>query len=119
MNPTKVKVYNFNAGPAMLPPPVMEQAQREFLDYMGTGMSIMEMSHRGYHFDEIISGAEKSLRELLSIPENYSVIFYPGGATLKFTSQRGNSRLRFNRSLGKQGRARSKEIRISHEYNLR
>jgi phosphoserine aminotransferase len=86
MNPTKVKVYNFNAGPAMLPPPVMEQAQREFLDYMGTGMSIMEMSHRGYHFDEIISSAEKSLRELLSIPENYSVIFYPGGATLQFSA---------------------------------
>ena len=86
MNPTKVKVYNFNAGPAMLPPPVMELAQKEFLDYMNTGMSIMEMSHRGHHFDEILSSAELTLRELLGIPETYSVIFYPGGATLQFSA---------------------------------
>ncbi|HMV42451.1 MAG TPA: 3-phosphoserine/phosphohydroxythreonine transaminase [Leptospiraceae bacterium] len=86
MNQIKNRVYNFNAGPAMLPIPVMEQAQREFLDYMGTGMSIMEMSHRGSHFEEILISAERTLRELLSIPENYSVIFYPGGATLQFSA---------------------------------
>ena len=62
MNPTKVKVYNFNAGPAMLPAPVMELAQKEFLDYMGTGMSIMEMSHRGYHFDEILASANRPIK---------------------------------------------------------
>lgn len=86
MNQVRNRVYNFSAGPAMLPIPVMEQAQREFLDYMGTGMSIMEMSHRGSHFEEILLSAERTLRELLSIPENYSVIFYPGGATLQFSA---------------------------------
>ena len=86
MNTMKGKVYNFNAGPAMLPTSVMELAQKEFLNYHDTGMSIMEMSHRGYHFDEILTDAEKSLRQLLTIPENYTVIFYPGGATFQFSA---------------------------------
>ena len=82
----KQKTYNFNAGPAMLPVPVMEKAKDEFLDYQGTGMSVMEMSHRGKHFDRIIQDAESLLRELMEIPETYSVIFFPGGATLQFST---------------------------------
>ncbi|MBE7412268.1 MAG: 3-phosphoserine/phosphohydroxythreonine transaminase [Leptospiraceae bacterium] len=86
MSTIKNKTFNFNAGPAMLPIEVMEKAKEEFLDYQGTGMSVMEMSHRGTHFHEIIESAESNLRRLLNISENYSVIFYPGGATLQFSA---------------------------------
>ena len=78
--------YNFNAGPAMLPKEVMEIAQKEFTNYKNTGMSIMEMSHRGKHFEDILNSAEKNLRELLDIPETYSILFFPGGATLQFSA---------------------------------
>jgi phosphoserine aminotransferase len=78
--------YNFNAGPAMLPKEVMQIAQKEFTDYQNTGMSIMEMSHRGKHFEDILNSAEKNLRELLDIPETYSIVFFPGGATLQFSA---------------------------------
>jgi phosphoserine aminotransferase len=80
------KVFNFNAGPAMLPREVMEKAQREFIDYDGTGMSIMEMSHRGKIFQDILDRAESNLRFLLNIPSDYSVAFFPGGATLQFSA---------------------------------
>lgn len=78
--------YNFNAGPAMLPREVMEIAKNEFLDYQNSGISIMEMSHRGVHFDEVIKTAETDLRKLLNISDEYSVIFYSGGATLQFSA---------------------------------
>lgn len=78
--------YNFSAGPAMLPKEVLEQAQTELLDYQGTGMSVMEMSHRSSDFVKIAEEAEKSLRSLMSIPENYSVLFLQGGATLQFAA---------------------------------
>ncbi|MCE9500886.1 MAG: aminotransferase class V-fold PLP-dependent enzyme, partial [Leptospira sp.] len=81
----KHKTYNFLPGPAMLPVPVMLKAKEEFLDYQGTGMSIMEMSHRGKHFGEVIQEAESLLRELMGIPSGYSVLFLPGGATLQFS----------------------------------
>ncbi|MDX1697960.1 MAG: 3-phosphoserine/phosphohydroxythreonine transaminase, partial [Thiohalobacterales bacterium] len=77
-------VYNFSAGPAMLPHAVMEQAREELLDWHGTGMSVMEMSHRGKEFLSIATGAESDLRSLLDIPDNYHVLFLQGGATSQF-----------------------------------
>ncbi len=78
------RVYNFSAGPAVLPEEVLKEAAEEMLDYKGTGMSVMEMSHRSKAYDTIIKDAEKDLRELLNIPDNYKVIFVQGGANLVF-----------------------------------
>ena len=78
------RAHNFNAGPAVLPVSVLEQAQVEMLDYKGSGMSVMEMSHRSKVFEEIIQTAEADLRELLGIPANYKVMFLQGGAHLQF-----------------------------------
>ena len=78
------RAHNFNAGPAVLPVPVLEQAQAEMLDYKGCGMSVMEMSHRSKVFEEIIQTAEADLRELMGIPANYKVMFLQGGAHLQF-----------------------------------
>jgi len=78
------RVYNFSAGPAMLPTEVIEQARNEMLDWRGSGMSVMEMSHRGKEFMEIASTAEADLRELLAIPANYKVLFLQGGASTQF-----------------------------------
>ncbi|MDJ0832401.1 MAG: 3-phosphoserine/phosphohydroxythreonine transaminase [Gammaproteobacteria bacterium] len=78
------RVFNFSAGPAMLPTEVMQQAQAEMLDWRGSGMSVMEMSHRGKEFMEIATTAEADLRELLAIPDNYKVLFLQGGATTQF-----------------------------------
>ncbi len=79
------RVYNFSAGPAMLPEAVLKQAQEEMLDYQGTGMSVMEMSHRGKDYMAIASQAEKDLRELMAIPDNYKVLFLQGGASAQFS----------------------------------
>jgi phosphoserine aminotransferase len=78
------RVYNFNAGPAALPQVVLEQVRDELLDWHGSGMSVMEMSHRGKEFMAIAAQAEQDLRELLAIPENYKVLFLQGGATTQF-----------------------------------
>lgn len=78
------KVYNFNAGPAMLPEEVLRQAQAEMLDWQGTGMSIMELGHRGPEFKQVADQAEADLRALMHIPSNYHVMFIPGGATAQF-----------------------------------
>jgi len=78
------RVFNFNPGPATLPLPVLEKAQREMLDYQGTGMSVMEISHRSKEFEAIIQTAEADLRELLAIPANYKVMFLQGGASMQF-----------------------------------
>lgn len=78
------RAHNFNAGPAGLPLEVMQQAQAELLDYKGTGMSIIEMSHRSKEFEAMINEAEADLRELLGVPANYKVIFMQGGASLQF-----------------------------------
>lgn len=78
------RVYNFSAGPATLPEEVLQEAAQEMLDYKGTGMSVMEMSHRSKAFQSIIDTAEADLRELLSIPENYKVLFLQGGASQQF-----------------------------------
>ncbi|MDO4841332.1 MAG: 3-phosphoserine/phosphohydroxythreonine transaminase [Phoenicibacter congonensis] len=80
------RVYNFSAGPANLPLSVLEEAQKDLVDYKGCGMSVMEMSHRSKDFQEIIDTAEADLRELLHMPENYRVIFMQGGATAQFAA---------------------------------
>lgn len=77
-------IYNFSAGPAVLPQEVLRQAQEELVDWHGSGMSVMEMSHRGKEFTGIIEAAEKNLRELLAVPANYKVLFLQGGATAQF-----------------------------------
>ncbi len=74
------QIYNFSAGPAVLPKPVLERAQAEMLDWHGSGMSVMEMSHRGKEFTSILAKTEADLRTLLSIPSNYKVLFLQGGA---------------------------------------
>ena len=78
------RVYNFSAGPAVLPEPVLEQAAAEMLDWHGSGMSVMEMSHRGKEFIAIHAQAEADLRELMAIPKNYKVLFLQGGAAGQF-----------------------------------
>ena len=79
-----MRIFNFSAGPAVLPELVLEIAAGEMLDWHGSGMSVMEMSHRGKEFVGIAAEAEKDLRELLSVPQDYKVLFLQGGATLQF-----------------------------------
>jgi phosphoserine aminotransferase len=79
------RIFNFSAGPAVLPLPVLEEAQRELVSLPGVGMSVMEISHRSKAFDEIIGRADSGLRELLGVPENYHVLFLQGGASLQFS----------------------------------
>ena len=79
-----MRVFNFSAGPAVLPEEVLRQAQAEMLEYKDTGMSVMEMSHRSKDFEEILFTAEQDIRDLLNIPENYKVLFLQGGAYTQF-----------------------------------
>jgi len=79
------RIVNFSAGPAVLPVPVLEEAQRDMLSLPGVGMSVMEISHRSKTFDKIIGDAEAGLRELLGIPDNYRILFLQGGASLQFS----------------------------------
>ena len=78
------RIWNFSAGPAVLPVEVLEEASREMLDYQGSGMSVMEMSHRSKTYQQIIDQAEQDLRDLLQIPDNYKVLFLQGGASQQF-----------------------------------
>ncbi len=80
------RIYNFSAGPAVLPEEVLKEAAAEMLDYKGCGMSVMEMSHRSKVYDEIIKEAEADLRDLMNIPDNYKVMFLQGGASLQFSA---------------------------------
>ncbi len=80
------RLYNFSAGPAMIPEAVLQRAQQEFLDWNGTGMNTMEMSHRGKEFLSIANKAEADLREVMAIPDNYKVLFLQGGASAQFTA---------------------------------
>src|SRR6267142_3275504 len=79
------RIFNFSAGPAILPVPVLEEVQRDMLSLPGVGMSILEISHRSKTFDAIHSEAERGLRELMGIPEDYAVLFLQGGASLQFS----------------------------------
>ena len=80
------RVYNFSAGPSMLPIEVLETAAAEMTDWHGTGESVMEMSHRSKEFEEIIKTAEQDLRDLYKIPDNYKVLFLQGGASAQFSA---------------------------------
>ena len=78
------RTYNFSAGPAMMPEPVLEEIRDEMMNYRGSGMCVMEMSHRSKVFQQIVDEAEADLRDLMGIPDNYKVLFIQGGATLQF-----------------------------------
>lgn len=80
------RIFNFSAGPSMLPVPVLEKSRDQLLNYEGSGMSVMEMSHRSKVFDDIIKSAEALFREVMSIPDNYKVLFLQGGASMQFAS---------------------------------
>lgn len=80
------RIYNFSAGPAVLPEEVLREAAEEMMNYRGSGMSVMEMSHRSKYFDDIIKEAEQDLRDLLGIPDNYKVLFLQGGASQQFAA---------------------------------
>jgi len=81
----KRRIYNFSAGPAVLPSEVLEQAQSEMLSLNGSGMSVMEISHRSKHFAPVLEGARNGMREILHVPENYKILFLQGGASLQFS----------------------------------
>ncbi|MGH9312321.1 MAG: 3-phosphoserine/phosphohydroxythreonine transaminase [Vicinamibacterales bacterium] len=82
---TVTRVFNFSAGPAILPLPVLEEAQRDLLSLPGVGMSVLEISHRSKPFDEIIQGCEADIRKLAGVPETYKILFLQGGASLQFS----------------------------------
>src|SRR5438874_13593675 len=82
---TTQRIFNFSAGPAVLPLDVLEQAQRDLLSLPGVGMSILEISHRSKTFDDIIQGCEADMRTLARIPANYKILFLQGGASLQFS----------------------------------
>ncbi|PKM85907.1 MAG: 3-phosphoserine/phosphohydroxythreonine transaminase, partial [Firmicutes bacterium HGW-Firmicutes-12] len=84
MSNNVTRAFNYNAGPSALPLSSLEKAQKELLDYKGTGMSVMEMSHRSKEYEEIHNGAISLMRELLSIPPDYEILFLQGGASLQF-----------------------------------
>ncbi|MBV9215415.1 MAG: 3-phosphoserine/phosphohydroxythreonine transaminase [Acidobacteria bacterium] len=79
------KIYNFSAGPAVLPTPVLEKARDEMFSFGGCGMSVMEISHRSKQFEGVLAAAENGIRELLAVPDNYRILFLQGGATLQFS----------------------------------
>ena len=78
------RIFNFSAGPCTLPLSALEKARSDFVDYQGAGMSLIEMSHRGKHYDEVHYEAIASIREVLKVPESHDILFIQGGATLQF-----------------------------------
>ena len=99
------RVYNFSAGPAVLPEEVLKEVAEEMMDYQGSGMSVMEMSHRSADFQKIIDEAEQDLRDLMKIPDNYKVLFLQGSGQRKHT--------RKHRNMEKQTRSLLPRIRLS------
>ena len=93
------RAFNFNAGPAALPVSVLDRIREELLDYRGTGMSVMEMSHRSSEYEAINASAEENLRRLLAIPDDYAVIFVQGGGSMQFTMAPMTSGWRESRSM--------------------
>src|SRR6188472_739976 len=85
MSTTAARIFNFSAGPAVLPMPVLEAAQRDLVALPGVGMSVLEISHRSKAFDEILEGAEADFRRLAGVQDNYRVLFLQGGASLQFS----------------------------------
>jgi len=94
-----MRVYNFSAGPACLPEAVLKEAQKDLLDYKDSGMSVMEMSHRSPEFEAIIAKTEKDLRTLMDIPDDYSVLFLQGGASLQFSMAPMNLMNKYKRAF--------------------
>ncbi len=90
-------IYNFGAGPSVLPKEVLKKVQEELLDFEKSGMSVMEISHRSKSFQEVIDEAQSNLRDLMSIPQNYKILFLQGGASTQF------SMIPMNLDLGKKG----------------
>ena len=104
------RIFNFSAGPAVMPLPVLEQAQRELVALPGVGMSVMEISHRSKTFEDLLNGAIADIRELAGVPANYRVLMLQGGASLQFSMvpmnllrRRRDGRLRRHRHVGRQG----------------
>ncbi len=118
------RVYNFSAGPAVLPEEVLKEAAEEMLDYRGCGMSVMEMSHRSKMFDDIIKTAEADLRELMNIPDNYKVLFLQGGASQQFSAhpyesdEEQSCRLHHHRTVGKESIPGSFQIWKSKHFSF-
>ena len=111
-----MRVYNFSAGPAVLPEEVLKEAADEMLDYKGTGMSVMEMSHRSKAYDEIIKTAEQDIRDLMNIPDNYKVLFLQGGASQQFAAvpmnlMKNKKAAYHHGSVGKEGLPGGTDIR--------
>ena len=115
------RTYNFSAGPAMMPEPVLEEIRDEMMNYRGSGMCVMEMSHRSKVFQQIIDEAEADLRDLMGIPDNYKVLFIQGGATLQFAAwcpwnlmKNGKAVLCRDRRMVQEGHCRGQEVRRGH-----
>ena len=85
------RVYNFSAGPSMMPVEILQQAKEDLISYPGAGCSAMEMSHRSAAFEKIIADAESSLRRLMHIPDDYAVLFLQGGASMQFSAVSGKT----------------------------
>ena len=111
------RVYNFSAGPAVLPEEVLKEAAAEMLDYKGCGMSVMEMSHRSQVFDDIIKEAEQDLRDLMHIPDNYKVLrcFTAVCYDSYESDEKQSCRLYRNRTVGKKSISGGTEIRKSKQ----
>ena len=111
------RTYNFSAGPAMMPEPVLEEIRDEMMNYRGSGMCVMEMSHRSKVFQQIIDEAEADLRDLMGIPDNYKVLFIQGGATLQFAMvpmnlmKNGKAVLHRDRRMVQKGHQGGQEVR--------
>ena len=111
------RVYNFSAGPAVLPEEVLKEAQEEMLDYRGCGQSVMEMSHRSRVFDDLINETEADLRDLMQIPDNYRILYMQGGASLQFAMipmnlmKNGVADYYYYGAVGKESMAGSTEVR--------
>ena len=118
------RTFNFSAGPAMMPEPVLEEIRDEMMNYRGSGMCVMEMSHRSKVFQQIIDEAEADLRELMNIPDNYKVLFIQGGATLQFAAvamepdEERQGRVHRDRRLVQEGHCRGQEVRRGHRGRL-
>src|SRR6266478_6007387 len=82
---TTTRIFNFSSGPAVVPLPVLEEAQRDFLSLPGVGMSVMEISHRSKTFEDLLHGAIARIRELANVPSNYKILMLQGGASLQFS----------------------------------
>ena len=119
------RIYNFSAGPAVLPVEVLEEAQRDLLALPGVGMSILEISHRSKTFDDIIQGCEADMRTLAKIPADYKILFLQGGASLQFSMVPMNllpagrlRRLHRDRRVGAEGGQGSEEGRRGQDRGL-